>query len=129
MRRRLLAHVRSNVIGYVALFIALGGSAYAVNGSLPGKNTVGSADIIDGEVKTSDIAESTMKPDAFGRFHDAGVQVSSASGINGNPRAGDEDVLSLDLPAGNYFIVAKGNLVGAFEPVLCLLYADEDRSG
>jgi hypothetical protein len=160
--RRLRAHFRSNVIGYVALFVALSGTAYAVDGSLPGKNTVGSADIINGEVKTpdigsgqvgagqvaddstgraltgnniaansldaGDIADSTVEPDAYGSFHDAAVNVPFASGIGGNPRAGDEDVLSLALPAGNYFIVAKGNLnlVGG-HAVTCLLYADGDR--
>lgn len=162
MTSRFRAHVRHNVVGYVALFIALSGSAFAVNGSLPGRNTVGSADIINGEVKApdigagqvsnaqvaddstpraltgknvardalnaDDIAESSVEPDAFGRFHDAAVQVPHASGIGGNPRAGDEDVLSLDLPAGNYFIVAKGNLtsVSSAHPVTCLLYADGD---
>jgi hypothetical protein len=47
--------VRSNVVGYVALFVALSGTAYAVDGPLLGKNTVGSADIINGEVKNVDI--------------------------------------------------------------------------
>jgi hypothetical protein len=44
-----LRHVRANAIAYLALFIALGGtSAYAAN-------TVFSADIVDGEVKSADL--------------------------------------------------------------------------
>jgi len=42
-------HIRSNVIGYVALFFALSSSALAAN-------TVFSEDIVNGEVKTADLA-------------------------------------------------------------------------
>jgi hypothetical protein len=43
-------HVRHNVVGYIALFVALGGTgAYAAD-------TVFSTDIVDGEVKTPDLA-------------------------------------------------------------------------
>jgi hypothetical protein len=41
--------IRRNAVGVVALFVALGGSAYAAN-------TVRSTDIVDGEVRTADIA-------------------------------------------------------------------------
>jgi hypothetical protein len=46
-------HLRSNVVGYVALFIALGGTAYAAN-------TVGSGDIIDNQVFSSDVRNDTL---------------------------------------------------------------------
>ena len=49
-------HIRSNVVGYVALFVAMSGSAYAVNGPAPGTNSVGTADIINKEVKRQDVA-------------------------------------------------------------------------
>ncbi len=39
----------------MALLVALSGTTYAVNGSLPGKNTVGTSDIIDGEVRSPDV--------------------------------------------------------------------------
>ena len=52
MRRGISEHIRGNVVGYVALFLALsGGTAYALEGS----NTVFSDDIVDNEVKTQDI--------------------------------------------------------------------------
>ncbi len=42
-------HVRANVVGYIALFFALG------SGTAMAANTVFSADIVNGEVKTADI--------------------------------------------------------------------------
>jgi hypothetical protein len=51
MRRRILAHLKGNVVGYLALFVALGGtSAYAAN-------TIFSTDIVDGQVKSVDIGD------------------------------------------------------------------------
>jgi hypothetical protein len=46
-------HLRSNVVGYLALFVALSGTAVA----LPATNTVFSDDIVDGEVRTADISD------------------------------------------------------------------------
>ena len=58
MPEKLLAHVRGNVVGYIALFVALGGTSYAAveisgrdvrNGSLTG------ADIRDGSLTGRDV--------------------------------------------------------------------------
>jgi hypothetical protein len=50
---RIHGHIRSNVVGYVALFLVLtGGTAYALDGS----NTVFTDDIVNGEVTNADIA-------------------------------------------------------------------------
>jgi hypothetical protein len=57
---KIRSHIRGNVIGYVALFVALSGVAYANDGPLAGQNTVGSADIIDGEVYNQDIKASSV---------------------------------------------------------------------
>jgi hypothetical protein len=62
------------VVGYVALFVAMSGSAFAINGPLAGRNTVGSADIITGEVKSPDVANDN----AGGALR--GVDVSNANG-------------------------------------------------
>lgn len=51
----------ANVMATVAVFLALGGGAYAVNGSLAGKNTVGSADIINEEVRTADVRNDSLQ--------------------------------------------------------------------
>ena len=53
---RIINHVRGNLVAYFALVVALtGGTAYAAN-------TIGSSDIIDGEVKTPDIANQAVTP-------------------------------------------------------------------
>jgi hypothetical protein len=57
---RFSSHVRSNVVGYLALFMALCGTAYAVDGPLAGQNTVGSGDIIDNDVRTADIRDANL---------------------------------------------------------------------
>ena len=57
MGKRWAEHFRSNVVAYVALFFALSGSAYA----LQGKNTVDSGDIKNGQVKTADVANDKGK--------------------------------------------------------------------
>jgi hypothetical protein len=57
MGARISRHVRGNAVGYVALFFALSGGAYA----LQGKNTVDSGDIKKGQVKTSDVANDSGK--------------------------------------------------------------------
>jgi hypothetical protein len=54
------SHIRSNVVGYLALFVALGGTAYAVDGPLPGVDQVGSADIINSEVQSADIKDANV---------------------------------------------------------------------
>jgi hypothetical protein len=60
MAGKIRGHIRSNVIGYVALFVALSGTAYAVDGPLPGQDQVGSADIINNEVQTADIRDANL---------------------------------------------------------------------
>jgi hypothetical protein len=60
MGESIRGHIRSNVIGYVALFVALSGTAYAVDGPLAGTNQVGSEDIINAEVNTQDLANNAV---------------------------------------------------------------------
>jgi hypothetical protein len=45
----------SMVVALIALFVALIGTAQAVDGPLPGQNQVGSADIIDNDVRAEDL--------------------------------------------------------------------------
>jgi hypothetical protein len=54
MLRSVVGYFRRNVVGFLALFVALGGTAYAVN-------TVGSTDIIDGQVKSVDVGDAEIK--------------------------------------------------------------------
>jgi hypothetical protein len=53
MSSRIRAHIRGNVVGYVAVFIALSGTAYAVD-------KVGSKDIKKGAVKSKHVKNGTL---------------------------------------------------------------------
>jgi hypothetical protein len=55
---RVVRHVRANVVAYMALFVALGGTSYAA-GTLA-KNSVGSSQIKRGAVHNSDIASNAV---------------------------------------------------------------------
>jgi hypothetical protein len=56
VRNRISEHLRSNIVGYIALFcFATSGGAYAIDGALPGQNQVGSEDIINAEVTAVDL--------------------------------------------------------------------------
>ena len=60
LSRRARAHLRSNVVAYVALFFALGGgAAWATHPG--GANTISSVDIIDQEVRTEDIRNANVQ--------------------------------------------------------------------
>src|SRR3954451_14808218 len=54
MLSRLVRYLGNNVLGLLALFVALGGTAYAVN-------TVNSSDIVDGQVKSVDVGDNEVK--------------------------------------------------------------------
>jgi hypothetical protein len=56
MSNRISNHIRSNLVAYLALFFALTGSAYALDGS----NTVFSDDIVNNEVRSEDIRDSNV---------------------------------------------------------------------
>jgi hypothetical protein len=60
MAKRIREHLRSNVVGYVAIFLfAIGGTAYATHPG--GANTISSGDIIDEQVKAADIDNSAVR--------------------------------------------------------------------
>jgi hypothetical protein len=52
---RIRRHIRNNVVGYVAVFLALSGTAVANH------ETILSSDIVDGEVKSQDIGQNAVK--------------------------------------------------------------------
>ena len=58
MRGRVADHIRANVYGLIAIFIALGGTAYALE-----KNSVKSKNIAPGQVKTSDLGDRAVTAD------------------------------------------------------------------
>jgi hypothetical protein len=54
-RRRIISHIRSNLVAYVALFFALSGTAYAAGGLL-----IYSDNIVDGQVFSVDVADDNL---------------------------------------------------------------------
>jgi|RhiMetStandDraft_4_1073278.scaffolds.fasta_scaffold30380_2 hypothetical protein len=72
-------HLRSNMLGLVAIFIVLGGTAYAVNGPLRGHNTVGTKDIINGQVKGRDIHKGAVRSSDVRRNDLTGRDINEAS--------------------------------------------------
>jgi hypothetical protein len=56
MSKRIANHLRSNVVGYVGVFLALSGVAYAGTA-----NSIVSGDIVNGEVKHPDIASNNVR--------------------------------------------------------------------
>ena len=53
--KAIVGHVRGNAIAYLALFLALGGTSYAI-----GTNTIGSAQIRKGAVHNSDLGSNSV---------------------------------------------------------------------
>ena len=94
MSGRIRQHIRSNVVGYVSLFVALSGTAYAIDGPLPGQNQVGSEDIINGEVKAPDVGANAVRSaevldDTLGGADIAPGAISTSEVINGTLSASD----------------------------------------
>ncbi len=86
MGTRIRNHVRSNVVGYIAIFLfAMSGTAVALDGS----NTVFSDDIVDGQVKSVDIGNHQVK----------GIDVRDAT-LTGDDLL-NQSVTSADIDAGS----------------------------
>ncbi|MBA2241158.1 MAG: hypothetical protein H0W09_07980 [Solirubrobacterales bacterium] len=68
-------YIRSNILGLVAIFIALGGTAAA----LPSKNSVDSGDIQNGQVKATDVGTAEVKSVDLGNNSVMGTDVVESS--------------------------------------------------
>jgi hypothetical protein len=87
MRASVLAHVRTNVVGYVALFAALGGTSYAAVGLKPGSVTsaalatrsVTHAKLAANSVTSANVARHSLVSSDF----QSGVLTSSGGGAKG----------------------------------------------
>jgi hypothetical protein len=113
MERRITNHIRSNIVGYIALFLfAMGGTAYALDGPLPGQNQVGSEDIINGEVKTLDIGTGEVKNGDIGPFEIKANNIAPDS--LGGAKIADRSVKNADLGLGasSSNTIADGGIQG-----------------
>jgi hypothetical protein len=116
MLHRLFGHMRQNVVAWLALFVALGGtSAWATH------ETIRSSDIVDGEVKSIDIGQNEVgsadvKDNSLNTF-----DVHSFLGadvVNGSLTSADvqdETLLGVDINPGSLtgFRIADGSLTSA----------------
>jgi hypothetical protein len=60
MANRLFQHLRRNLVAYLALFVALSSTGYAASAKLLPKNSVGSAQVINGSLLKSDLSKKTV---------------------------------------------------------------------
>jgi hypothetical protein len=104
---RVHTHFAHNVVGYLALFVALSGSAYAVG-------TVTSADIRNRTIKAVDIRPGTLP--------------SIRSSLNPGEYATKDDMtevssLTLDKGSRRYLVIANFSTTGDVTPFECQLTA------
>lgn len=78
---RLFSHARSNLIGYIALFVALGGTSYAAL-SLPA-GSVGTRQLHNGAVTASKLANGSVTPAKLDG-HALGGSVRHWAQVNGD---------------------------------------------
>jgi hypothetical protein len=125
MAGKLLAHLRDQWIGVIALLLVLtGGTAYALDGS----NTVFTDDIVNGEVKVADIGQGAVATDEI-----ANSQVKSADLGDGEVRSAEianGQVMNADIGAGQVrgSHVLNDNLTGTDVAANSLKGADIDEA-
>jgi hypothetical protein len=86
MSKRARDHVRSNVVGYVAVFLALTmGTAFATHPG--GVDTISSEDIINGQVRTSDIGPQQVRTGDLKDDSLTGADVADTDSL-GSPEIG-----------------------------------------
>ena len=135
MAERIHDHIRSNVVGYVALFIALSGTAYAIDGPLPGQNQVGSQDIINSEVRSEDIGGTQVRNSDLGlgavttgKIADGGVQTLDV--LNNNLTGADVNEASLGrVPSARLWGAAGSRCGTGLRPPTALTRSTPERAG
>jgi hypothetical protein len=109
---RIIAHLRSNLVGWIALFVALGGTGYAAI-SIP-RNSVGAA-----QIRNRSITPAKFNPKSIGGSVRAWAIVSSAGKVlagSGRPR-----VTLYSTPPGLF-----GITWGVRFPIRCATVASVD---
>ncbi|MDX6588474.1 MAG: hypothetical protein QOI31_2947 [Solirubrobacterales bacterium] len=110
--------IRSNVLGIVAIYIALGGTALA----LPGKNTVDSGDIKNGQVKGVDVAQDGLTGEAIDEdtlqvpwAQLTGIPAGFADGVDNVGGGSGGDATDLHCPAAciEASEIGDGQVVGS----------------
>ena len=100
MGHRVASHIRANVVAYLALFFALGGTSFAAAEKLVPRNSVGSPQVIDNSLRLRD----------FNRTQRAGLRgPQGGQGVQG-PKGdkGDPGATNVVLVSKIVHIVASG---------------------
>ena len=84
MGHRVVSHIRANVVAYLALFFALGGTSFAAAEKLVPRNSVGSRQVIDNSLRLRDFNR-TQRARLRGPQGRQGVQ--GPKGDKGDPGA------------------------------------------
>ena len=84
MGHRVASHIRANVVAYLALFFALGGTSFAAAEKLVPRNSVGSRQVIDNSLRLRDFNR-TQRARLRGPQGAQGAQ--GAKGDKGDPGA------------------------------------------
>jgi hypothetical protein len=119
MSHRVVQHLRTNVVGYLALFVALGGVSYAAT-SLP-KNSVGTKQLKKGAVKRSKLAPGavTGAKVAAGSLTGRQINASTLGQVPSAARAGSADTATNAAHAGSADTAARArvaDLLGGSAP-------------
>ncbi len=130
MSDRIRAHLRSNVVGYIALFcFAMSGSAMALDGT----NTVFSDDIVNGEVSAADIGtgELTSGDILNGTIDQQDLANGAVGGANlitgsvSSPKVANGSLTNLDIANTNSLAPAEIGELGAAELATGSVRSDE----
>jgi hypothetical protein len=108
MPHRISDYIRSNILGLVAIYLALGGIGMASHGE---PDSIDSADIINGQVKTADIANANVRAADIAK--DTGPNALTGENIAADAVTGadvDESTLS-GVPVSG---AAGGDLSGSY---------------
>lgn len=108
---KLCLHVRGNAVGYVALFFALAGGAYATTTLAPA-NSVNSAAIINGQVKQNDLGSGVVSAAKVASNSLTGAQINEST-LGQVPRAANANDLG-GAPASAFTkaMTLNGDLLG-----------------
>jgi hypothetical protein len=118
MTARIVRHVRGNVVGYLALFAALGGTSYAAAGLAPGsvttralgKGAVTHSKLAANSVGANDVAKHSLTAANF----KVGALPNGVNGVNGvNGGTGSSGPAGPPGANGNASIVARARDAGS----------------
>jgi hypothetical protein len=104
MGHRVASHLRANVVAYVALFFALGGTSFAAAEKLVPRNSVGSPQVIDNSLRLRDFNRTQR---ARLRGPQGGQGVPGPKGDKGDPGATNVVLVSKVVHA----VASAGNSV------------------